>query len=659
TIDAKVIKDNEGGTVSASYFIKRAAGGTSYSNPQDFRVGVALDLKEPQIKEANGSTSLNPLAAKDSLTAIVDYTGMAIGDDIIVTWTGTTPNGSDTSAKKTVTTLGPQSIELKKSVVAFNLGKAVTVSYTVTRGGAPVPSKVLPLTVLTIPHEHAQLPKATIDGASNDDLDVITLANNASTRVAAWPLIAANQKIWLRYSGTKADGSEYKKTTYEGETLRGDGVIVGPYPATPVAELRGLKDNSTLKIEFKVTFDGSPDEAKAVTFPPRVYNVKAVQDVKPVISTVQDSKGEDIPHEGGTVDPKIKLTGTAAPLQEVEVFDDRASKGKYTANDAGIWTCETTLTAIGTRTLTAKALYGTGQVSLGRIFTLSNAIKPTIISVKDSKGVEIPDKGPTLDTTVKLTGGGTPRLKVEIFDGVTSKGIAEVRANGGMWELEVTGLSLAEHSFTAKALYVPGESSVARTLTVIPPLTVDTSPLTLNGFNISIAGSGLNWALSGNDPAGTSANRGAQGGVHPYTYVSSKPLIASVDSDGIVRSEGNGIATITVQDAVSQTKQFIVNTSNVIRYLSNAPQKLNYPSYINWLNSVGGSLIRIDEALQHIKLLNLKYKPYATQGAVSWWSGPVVTGHGNFGYTLKSFIDRWEVSYEDRALQIIGICLYR
>ncbi|POA40626.1 hypothetical protein C1893_31400, partial [Pseudomonas sp. MPR-ANC1] len=149
--------------------------------------------------------------------AIVDYTGMAIGDDIIVTWTGTPPNGSDTSAKKTVTTLGPQSIPLKNAVVAFNLGKTVTVSYTVTRGGAPVPSKELALTVLTIPHEHAQLPKATIDGASNDDLDVTALAN-AFTRVAAWPLIAANQKIWLRYSGTKADGSEYKKTTYEGET---------------------------------------------------------------------------------------------------------------------------------------------------------------------------------------------------------------------------------------------------------------------------------------------------------------------------------------------------------------------------------------------------------------------------------------------------------
>ncbi|MCU7248045.1 RCC1 domain-containing protein [Pseudomonas koreensis] len=44
-IDATLIKGNEGGEVSASYFIKRAAGGTSYSNPLEFVVGeVASDL---------------------------------------------------------------------------------------------------------------------------------------------------------------------------------------------------------------------------------------------------------------------------------------------------------------------------------------------------------------------------------------------------------------------------------------------------------------------------------------------------------------------------------------------------------------------------------------------------------------------------------------
>ncbi|MFJ2320363.1 hypothetical protein [Pseudomonas sp. NPDC087817] len=662
TVNKQYVTANLNGTVVADYSIQRAGATVGNSHELTLRIGAALGLDAPKIKEANGSTSLNPLAAKDSLTAIVDYTGMAIGDDIVVTWTGTTPNGSDTSAKKTVTTLGPQSIELKKSVVAFNLGKAVTVSYTVTRGGAPVPSKVLPLTVLTIPHEHAQLPKATIDGASNDDLDVTALAN-ASTRVAAWPLIAANQKIWLRYSGTKADGSEYKKTTYEGETLRGDGVIVGPYPATPVAELRGLKDNSTLKIEFKVTFDGSPDEAKAVTFPPRVYKVKAVQDVKPVISTVKDSKGEDIPHNGGTVDPKIKLTGTAAPLQEVEVFEGAATKGKHPVNAGGIWTCEITLAGIATRTFTAKAQYGTGQVSVGRILTLSNAIKPSVTSVKDSTGIEIPSNGKTYDNTLKLTGGGTPRLKVEIFDGPTSKGIAEVRADNGRWELEVKELNAALHSFTAKALYAPGEISAARTLTVMtrPELIVDPSLLRITGYNISIEGSGLPWVLTGVDPIGTAFDRSAEGGVPPYIYESLDERIASVDRLlGIVRSQGNGRTTIRVRDQANQIKEFPVTVSNVAHYVSSNNQKFNHEEYRAWAQSVGAEPIPVHERYNHMAVINTKFSATVHYPEV-WWHGPIQKDHDRelaFSTGYLDYAKKWTLQRTLLSAQNRGVAMY-
>ncbi|MFJ2320504.1 hypothetical protein [Pseudomonas sp. NPDC087817] len=603
------------------------------------KVPLATPIK-PSIKEAPGSSTLNPIAAKNRLTVVVpQYAGMASTDQLSVTWTGangTPAGGSHTSAAVPVSTVGQKEIAIPNTVVAFNLGKAVKVFYTVTRNGTPTKSAEFALNVQVIPAGHAELTKPTIDGAPNDELDAIALANGALTRVAPWPLIAANQKIWLRYVGTNADNSAYKKTTYEGAPLVGSGVIQGPYPATPVADLRGLKNNTTLNIEFKVTFDGSTDESKAVTFPSRVYNVKAVQDVKPVISTVKDSKGEDIPHEGGTVDPKIKLTGTAASLQEVEVFDNRASKGKYTANTAGIWTCDITLTGIGTRTLTAKALYGTGQVSLGRIFTLSNAIKPTITSVKDSKDVEIPDKGTTVDTTVKLTGGGTPRLKVQIFDGTTPKGIAEVGASNGRWELEVPGLNLAAHSFTAKALYAPGEISVARTLTVTTPLIVDTSPLTLNGFNISITDAGLNWPRTGVDPANTTADRKAQGGALPYTYKSSAPLIASVDSNGIIRSEGNGTATITVTDAAHQSREIRVTTSRVIRFIFSRERRVTRAQYKPWTMEVGGRPVKQSEVRRILEILTAKFTPENNNIADKYFTWSDEAPFSNTVYSLSA-----------------------
>ncbi|POA41286.1 hypothetical protein C1893_31280, partial [Pseudomonas sp. MPR-ANC1] len=427
---------------------------------------------------------------------------------------------------------------------------------------------------------------------------------------------------------------------------------------------RGLKDNSTLKIEFKVTFDGSPDEAKAVTFPSRVYNVKAVQDVKPVISTVQDSKGEDIPHNGGTVDPKIKLTGTAAPLQEVEVFDGAATKGKHPVNAGGIWTCDITLTGIATRTFTAKAQYGTGQVSLGRILTLSNAIKPSITSVKDSTGIEIPSNGKTYDNTLKLTGGGTPRLKVEIFDGPTSKGIAEVRADNGRWELEVKALNAALHSFTAKALYAPGETSAARTLTVMtrPELIVDPSLLRISGYNISIEGSGLPWVLTGVDPIGTAFDRRAEGGVPPYIYESLDERIASVDRLlGIVRSQGNGSTTIRVRDQANQIKEFPVTVSNVAHYVSSNNQKFNHEEYRAWAQSVGAEPIPDHEYGYHWKVLNKKFIATEHFYPDGWWSGGVtqvgeITRASRMGYSSQS--KEWWSHGVSLSNQLPGFAMY-
>lgn len=189
-------------------------------------------------------------------------------------------------------------------------------------------------------------------------------------------------------------------------------------------------------------------------------------DLRPEITSVTDSQNKEIPNNGGTVDPQVKLSGTATPLQRVEVFEGNTSKGKWPVNAASEWTYETTLSGIGTRTFTAKADYGTGQISADRTFTLSNALTPAIDSVKDSGGVEIPDNGYTSDTTIKLSGTATPRLEVEIYDGAVAIGTAQVNGNTGRWELEVPGLSLTTHSFKAKALYGTGAESEARTLTV-------------------------------------------------------------------------------------------------------------------------------------------------------------------------------------------------
>lgn len=90
--------------------------------------------------------------------------------------------------------------------------------------------------------------------------------------------------------------------------------------------------------------------------------------VPPVITRVTDSKGE-IDNGGTTTETSITITGSASAGQKVQLYDgDAPIGGELTAVD-GIWTA-TMSVAVGVRSLTAKALYGSGQVSTAWTFTV-------------------------------------------------------------------------------------------------------------------------------------------------------------------------------------------------------------------------------------------------------------------------------------------------
>ena len=94
-------------------------------------------------------------------------------------------------------------------------------------------------------------------------------------------------------------------------------------------------------------------------------------------------------------------------------------------------------------------------------------VTPTIDSVKGSpSGAEIPHGTNTVETAVTLTGTASKGQKVDVLDGAVSKGQPTADPVNGIWTQLASGLSVATHSFTAKALYGSGVSSAARTLTV-------------------------------------------------------------------------------------------------------------------------------------------------------------------------------------------------
>jgi hypothetical protein len=189
--------------------------------------------------------------------------------------------------------------------------------------------------------------------------------------------------------------------------------------------------------------------------------------VTPVITSVKDSKDVAIPHNGLTVDTSVKLSGTATPNLDILIFNNGVSTGgRATADAQGNWTRNVSGLPLGERNLTAVAQYGSGPVSAVWKIIVTAMMTPTITSIKDSKGLEIPQGGTTGDTSVTITGTASKGQRVDVLDDITSKDKPTAHPLTGIWTSKVSGLSITTHSFTAKALYGAGPASPARTFTV-------------------------------------------------------------------------------------------------------------------------------------------------------------------------------------------------
>ena len=500
------LKDLGNGSVLEVWFTAALDKGTDESKAVRFPVrrysvrAALMTPPAPKIKEAS-SNILDPIAAKDLLTVVVPhYPDMRSSDKIRVIWSGTVGNGSYTSEDFEVGTVGIKEIPIPNTVVVFNLGLLVTVSYIVIRDGVSTPSLTLQLTVATIKNEDDRLPIPKIlqaaNGGEGSELDVSKLTAGATVNCLVWPLIAFGQPVWLHLRGKNASGGEHNITLlrHPNNAVHEAWLNAGYYNSSVLySYLKDLGNGSVLEVWFTAALDKGTDESKAVRFPVRRYAVKALVDEKPKIS-----------------------------------------------------------------------------------------------SVKNLKGVEIEEGDVTTDTTVELTGTASLGQKVRILDGAIGMGEATADQVTGIWTREVSDLSAAVHSFTAEALYGIGQvSEPPRTFRIVPALVIDISDLTLSGENYSLLGSGLPWISTGIDLPGTYATRSVSGGLRPYTYTPSHPLLASVDSSGVVRSQGNGTSTITVADQSGLSATFKVITSGVkyFRYSSLLSIQFNA-----WVDSVGGEI---------------------------------------------------------------------
>lgn len=200
---------------------------------------------------------------------------------------------------------------------------------------------------------------------------------------------------------------------------------------------------------------------------PRRFEV--VANLTPTITQAVGSNGP-ISNGGSTVETSITLSGQGSPDQQIELFEGKDSKGTARTNGAGAWSMTLSDLTVASHAFKAKALYGTQPESTEWTIIVTQAVTPTINSVKDSNTVEIPPDGFTVDTSVVLTGSASANLEVEIFDGADSKGKAKADA-GGQWTLELKGLSVAVHAMMAKADYASHPESPKRKFTITAVVT--------------------------------------------------------------------------------------------------------------------------------------------------------------------------------------------
>jgi len=279
-------------------------------------------------------------------------------------------------------------------------------------------------------------------------------------------------------------------------------------------------------------------------------------DEKPVIIGAQDSNGTDIPDGGTTIDTTVTLTGTALKDRQVDIFRNGVRLGTADVNGEGVWTYMAIGLPTGLLSFTAKALYGSGDVSVAWTFTRVEAMTPTIASVKGQQNNdEIPHDTWTLETSVILSGAASAGLEIELFDGTTR--IGRFTATDGIWTSSPISVAIGIHNFTARALYGSGQESNIRSFRVIHRLVVETGSVSLDGFFVYFEPRN-----STPMPAGTTVTRTPTQGNPPYTYSSSNNDVASVNSAGTVEGVKNGQATITITDAYGQSASYQVTRSN-------------------------------------------------------------------------------------------------
>ena len=225
-----------------------------------------LVLDAPDVLEAVGK-QLTIYNARNGMTVRVAYTRMSAKHQIQLN--AKRPDG-------TYIPLLPLSGDRNRGYVDFSIdrtevihasGKTLTINYTVSSACKLQTSEDLDLEVsVPVRLPTAKVVQATPPATQDGILDLRTFVGEARISVDPWWFILTGQLYWLTCEGTKEDGSPYTITVSTREPIK-NGDLSGLLRSLDRGELEKLRDKTQLKIQLKVTADGSNRVEDAIVFP--------------------------------------------------------------------------------------------------------------------------------------------------------------------------------------------------------------------------------------------------------------------------------------------------------------------------------------------------------------------------------------------------------
>ncbi|WP_247871932.1 Ig-like domain-containing protein, partial [Azospirillum sp. TSO35-2] len=377
--------------------------------------------------QANGVVTLY-----DGSTAVGTVTADAAGLWSVVT--GTLPDGAHTLTARTTNAAGSTSVASSALVL--------TIDTTATTPSVPA------------------LATASDSGSSGSDriTNVVTPTLTGTAEAGSTVLLYDGGDL---IGQATADGAGAWTVT---ASARGDGTHTLTAQAIDVAG-NTSSVSTGLAITIDVTAPNAPDGL--------------------ALASGSDSGSSDSDRLTNVVAPTV--TGTAEASSVVTLYDGTTVLGTGTAAGSGVWSITSSTLGSGGHTLTATAVDVAGNsstASTGLAITIDTTAPNAPDGLALASGSDSGSSGSDRITNVTaptITGTAEANSVVTLYDGTTVLGTGTASSRG-VWSITSATLGSGEHTLTAAAVDVAGNSSTASSgLTV----TIDSTSTTPDGLALA------------------------------------------------------------------------------------------------------------------------------------------------------------------------------